>query len=153
MAFIPFAPRAIRFLGLSEAGKWRLKTYSIVHGGRALEERAFRAGLVLALRELPEPARNGGRPGLGFVVFHQGQTGDYVVLCWWDRENELPVRVFVRDQGAWRPAMDSESICVWDLEILWHERCAYVETLLGSAVTSPEDAYLARVLVSPSAAR
>ena len=60
---------------------------------------AFEAGLKLAEAELPQPAEAAGRPGLGFLIAHQGRTGDYVVLGWWDHENELPLRVFLRRQA------------------------------------------------------
>jgi hypothetical protein len=55
------------------------------------------------------------------------------VLGWWDRENELPLRVFVSPDlsaGSWRRSEGSESVCVWDLEILWAEREFYVATVL-----------------------
>jgi hypothetical protein len=42
--------------------------------------------------------------------------------------------VFVRQQSpgaTWRPARESESVCVWDLEVIWLERQAYVQTVLG----------------------
>jgi hypothetical protein len=35
----------------------------------------------------------------------------------------------------------SESVCVWDLEVIWAERQAYVDTLLGEHTA---DDYLAR---------
>ena len=115
--------------------------YSIVYGESLWNASAFEAGVELALRELPQPAHASGRPGLGFVVCHQGCTGDYIVLSWWDRENELPIRVFVREGESWRPARDSESVCVWDLEVIWHERCAYVETMLREDVAQPDEEY------------
>ena len=74
-----------------------------------------------------------GRPGVGFVIAHQGQTANYTVLAWWDRENELPLRVFVdeaKNGDGWRPNEADESVCVWDLEILWKERQAYVDHVL-----------------------
>lgn len=62
----------------------------------------------------------------------------------------MPTRVFLRDRGNWRPARDGESFCVWDLEIMWHERCAYIRTMLvgagcgaGPAADRPAAAYLA----------
>jgi hypothetical protein len=76
------------------------------------------------------PAVAPGRPGLGFAILHRGRTGDYLILCWWDHENELPTRVWVRDESGWRPAR-SESTCVWDLRVLWWEREAYVATVLA----------------------
>jgi hypothetical protein len=80
---------------------------------------------------MPQPAVTLSRPGVGLLIFHQGATGDYVVTSWWDNENEMPTRVFVRESNTWRPAAESESFCVWDLKIMWHEREAYVRTLLA----------------------
>lgn len=144
MTYVPFAERPIRFHGLREPGGYRLKLYSVVYGGGPPEMERFERGLALAFAELPRPAVVPGRPGAGFAILHQGSNANYVVLGWWDRENELPLRVFVRD-GAWRPARGAESICVWDLELLWHERCAYVETVLAKGEETAVEDYLARI--------
>ena len=141
LGFTPFADRAVEFLGVREAGNTRLKTYAVVYANRALDTPRFEQGLALAAGELPEPDPSMGRPGVGFVILHQGKTGDYVVLCWWDRENELPTRVFVWDQDYWRPALPNESFCVWDLDIIGSERNAYLETVLCHEGASL-DAYL-----------
>ncbi|HXE57383.1 MAG TPA: hypothetical protein VNK43_05240 [Gemmatimonadales bacterium] len=152
----PYAPRPIRFHGVRAAADWRIKLYSITHDGSELDWSDFEAGLRLAWAELPQPAVTLERPGLGFLVAHRGRTAHYLVLGWWDRENELPVRVFVRDveeggdPAAWRPARGGESFCVWDLQVLWFEREAYVATLLSP--DAPSDAaarYLGRCLTWP----
>jgi hypothetical protein len=54
-----------------------------------------------------------------------------LIVCWWDRENELPTRIFIRAEGEWRPASGGESFCVWDLRVMWWEREAYVHTMLA----------------------
>jgi hypothetical protein len=88
----------------------------------------------LALESFPKVAVTPRRPGVALLIRHQGRTADYVVLGWWDNENELPLRVFVRDpRTGWRPARGSESVCVWDLEVLWAERNAYVAAVLTDA--------------------
>lgn len=138
----PFAPRALsRGSVLADAG-WRIKSYGIAWDGhpRLAHEEAGVEDLVWDT--LPDPAETETRPGVGWVILHLGRDADYVVLGWWDRENELPVRVWVREGAeAWRPARGSESFCVWDLEVIAHERDAYVRHVLG-----PEgadlDAYL-----------
>ena len=132
----PYRPRAIRAHGVRRIGAWRLKSYSISFDGSPVDQELFEPGLALACEALPTPAVTAERPGLGVVVAHAGRGALYIVLGWWDRENELPVRVFIayRDDGdtlAWRPAREGESFCVWDLEVLWFEREAYVSTLLG----------------------
>lgn len=62
------------------------------------------------------------------------------MLCWWDRENELPIRVFVRqhDGSPWRPAQGSESVCVWDLQVICFERDAYVHTVMAGRAGGAE---------------
>lgn len=142
----PYAPRPIEFHGPREWGGWRIKLYSIRSGDRPLDWPAFAPALQLVEAALPIPAVALGRPGLGFVIAHQGRTGNYLVLAWWDNENELPLRVFVRGpaDADWRPARDGESICVWDLEVIWHEREAYIASMLTGA--SDAHGYLQRVI-------
>lgn len=143
----PFRPRPVRFHGLRHRGGWRLKLYSITHDDAAPELAAFEGGIALAVEALPLPAATDERPGAGFLIAHSGRSVLYVVLGWWDRENELPLRVWVRpldDDGDWRPAEGSESFCVWDLEVLWFEREAYVATVLAEGHPDPVRAYLAR---------
>jgi hypothetical protein len=139
--FLPFAPRAASFRGVVERAGHRLKGYAIRYGERPVDWEEHREGIDLALAALPDADPENGRPGLGFLIVHRGRAAEYVVLGWWDRQNELPVRVFVRNEGPWRPARDGESFCVWDLEIIARERDAYVETVLADG---DAEAYLAR---------
>lgn len=147
IALQPYRPRKIRFHGIEPVAGFKLKLYSISHDGAELAWPSFFDGFRLAIPALPNPAKAPGRPGVGFVVAHHGKTADYIVLGWWSNENEMPVRVYVRPPGAgarWRPAREGESFCVWDLEILWAEREAYVETMLGTLAKDPLAAYLDR---------
>ena len=146
----PYRPRPIRFLGPREHAGWRIKVYEISHdAGAPVEWPHFERGLALALGTLPAPAVTAERPGAGFLIAHQGRGADYAVVGWWDRENELPVRVFFRDRAAgdaWRPAQGGESFCVWDLQVIWFERETYVATVLGGRGTEALDEYLRRGL-------
>lgn len=129
----PYRDRPSAFVGVRECGPWRLKVHDIAHPGGRVEAREFEQGVELALSALPAPALHAGRPGVGFLVRHQGTGVAYVVLCWWGRENELPIRVFVREEGSaegWRATRGDESVCVWDLEVIWREREAYVTHVL-----------------------
>lgn len=147
--YTPFAPRDTAFHGIVEHAGHRLKGYSIRYGDRPVDWDDHREGIDLALASLPEANPAAGRPGLGFLVVHRGREAEYVVLAWWDRQNELPVRVFVRNEGPWRPARGGESFCVWDLEIVGRERDAYVETVLASG---DSELYLARPATERSSA-
>jgi hypothetical protein len=138
-----YRPRAICYHDVERHDGWRLKRFTISFDGSPVHWGDFEPGLVLARAALPSPAHTPMRPGVGFLIAHHGRTADYTVLGWWDHENELPLRVFVRPPGeAWRPAEESESVCVWDLEVIWAERQAYLDTVMCEGGTV--EAYLAR---------
>ena len=146
----PYAARNIQFLRLLRQGEWRLKLYSIALDQPVIDEGRFGHGLERALLALPELAQTPSRPGVGFCIVHQGRGADYIVLGWWDRENELPLRIYVKtpEDTSWRPARGSESVCVWDLEVISFERDAYITTVLARPPESTQ-AYLDRVLDKP----
>jgi hypothetical protein len=140
----PFQPRPIRALGILRHDGWRLRTYAILATPLGNPLRAFRTAIDRLLAQLPSPAPTAGRPGVGFLILHHGRGVDYGVLGWWDNENELPMRLLVRDHGRrkrWRRPRSSESVSVWDLEVIWAERTAYVETALACGSRSPGERY------------
>ena len=151
---IPYTARRITPLAQLSVEGWQLKRYSVCVEGEAFDETRFTGGVELALETLPRPAQTSERPGAGFLMQHQGNGIDYTVVAWWDRENELPIKVYVCDRPGtndWRPAGGSESICVWDLEVIWAERNAYVQTVLASTpVPNALDAYLERTVTIPA---
>jgi hypothetical protein len=146
-----YEPRPIRFHRLRGVDGWRLKLYSITYAANSIDWSAFDPAMTIVDAALPRPATAPGRQGVGFVIAHQGRSALYCVLGWWDNENELPLRVFVRglDSGAeWRAARGPESVCVWDLQVIALERDAYVATVLagGDDAEAATRAYLGAVL-------
>lgn len=140
----PFAPRPIQFLEVRAHAGHRIKLYSITYGDEPLDRATYDDALNLALTDLPQPAVTKHRPGVGFAICHQGRGWHYLVLSWWDNENELPQRIWVRERDdasrSWRRAEPHQSICVWDLQIIWFEREQYVRHVLSSS--ADVDAYL-----------
>jgi hypothetical protein len=146
-----YEPRPIRFDRVRDVDGWRLKVYTVTYGTTPVDWSGFDPAMALIDAALPRPPITESRHGVGFVILHQGRTALYGVLGWWDNENELPLRVFVRGlerSSEWRPARASESVCVWDLQIIGFERDAYVATLLtGDAdVDEAADAYVSAVM-------
>jgi hypothetical protein len=139
----PYAPRHIEFRGQRRFRGWRLKVYSIALTSAPVDLAEFETAFQAAELSLPDPDAESGRPGLGILIAHQGKTGDYTVLGWWNHENELPLQIWVRRSRSegWRPAEAGESVCVWDLQVIWHERQAWISAMLAPA--GPDaDAYL-----------
>jgi hypothetical protein len=64
-----------------------------------------------------------------FAIFHAGATMLYLALCWWDNDNELFIAVSVQKNGRWIEDREKYSFCIWDLEVLWHERNSFIRHL------------------------
>lgn len=143
-----YEARPIQFLEVLEHGGWRFKIYSIVYGPDPLDRALYDEAIDLALSELPSPAVTAHRPGVGFIICHQGRGWHYLVVNWWDNENELPQHIYVRaidarPQTDWHRAAEGQSTCVWDLQVIAAEREAYVRCALSSPDGPDLDAYLA----------
>jgi len=136
--FDGYQPRPLAFLGVQDVAGYRLKRYSIRFGDAPLEMAKFDQGWQLVPTLLPQPAVSTDRPGIGFAILHQGRTGDYLILSWWDRQNELPTRILYRDASGWRRAEGGESFCVWDLRVMWWEREAYINSVLAGRSNAVE---------------
>lgn len=140
-----FVDRAVLRGGIVEHNDWRLKQYDISFDGAAFPEIDFRAGVSLALRELQHPAVTRNRPGVGFLIRHAGKEAHYVVLGWWDNQNELLTRIMVRElssRAPWHDASGGFSFCVWDLKVMWHERNAFVKHVLSPPFAPDIQGYL-----------
>ena len=146
-----YAPRSTSLDCVREHENWRLKLYDIDKDGGAIDAAAFEPGIELALKDLPTPAVTDERPGVGVIIRHQTPTLLYLILCWWGRVNEMPIRTFGNELGegadirgrGWRAAQGDESVCVWDLDVIAHERNAYVDHVLSRPDAPDLEAYLA----------
>jgi hypothetical protein len=147
-SYLPYAPRPLSKLAPTTRRGFTLRRWWIdLQAEPAPDEADWAPAVALAEAALPA-TRAPGCPGAGFLILHRGRGADYLVLGWWARENELPLRVFVRypgsDDASWRAARGDESVCVWDLEAIAREREAYVGSYLtGMQPAAAHAAWLA----------
>lgn len=127
----PYAPRPTAVEGVAEQRGWTVRRWRIRLPEQTADPARFAPATAKALAALPSPAVAPGRAGLAFLIEHQGRGVDYVVLGWWSRGNELPLRLWVRDGEGWRKAKGEESVCVWDLDVIRREREHYVRHILA----------------------
>jgi hypothetical protein len=97
--------------------------YTVAGPGLAVVQDDYRERLAHVKRDVPidwstTPA---------FAIFHEGASARYAVLCWWGNENEMFTHVSVSEDGTWIHDPLRFSFCLWDLEIMWHERNAFIE--------------------------
>lgn len=101
----------------------QIKLYAISADGEAVDPQPFQARLaeVKAERGLDWAALP------AFAIFHRGATQLYLVLCWWANDNELFTSVSVLTDQGWIEDPRRFSFCIYDLEVIWHERRAFIQ--------------------------
>ncbi|MDP0499304.1 MAG: hypothetical protein Q7P63_04305 [Verrucomicrobiota bacterium JB022] len=131
-----YVSRPISALPFRRLAGYELKIYRITPANQVFEWDAFSAGLKVAQNFLQQAtqARPHDRHRLGFAIAHPAANGQpYLIVAWWGNDNELFTRVLVlNERGKWVEDRDRFSYCVWDLEVIWFERNAYVETMMVS---------------------
>jgi hypothetical protein len=65
----------------------------------------------------------------GFAILHDGAACEYLVVGWWGNSNELFLSVSVKESSGWVEDMAKHSFCLWDLEVIWHERNSFIRHL------------------------
>jgi hypothetical protein len=142
----PYAPRPIEPLGIWEHRGWRIKRYSIAYDRPHARPELVAAAEEAAAAILPQPATTATRYGVGFLGVHDGRGGNFVVVDWWEDENELHHHVLFSprdDPEALRPETSADPIaCIWDLSFVAHERVAWIRNILAADARGL-DAYLA----------
>jgi hypothetical protein len=141
---VPYRPRLTLCLRLHEFDEWRVKVYGISAKGTQPGAALVEAACGLAEREFPRPAMGEGRQGVGFVIAHEGEEGDWVLLDWWTADL-LRHRAFRSSVGAadFTPVPPGEpAACVWELAVIDHERRAWIRHVLASPQSPDLSGYL-----------
>jgi predicted GNAT family N-acyltransferase len=132
----PSLPRNARTLPALEFADWRLKVYGINAEGAALGSELIDAASAAAARILPQPGNMPpDRYGVGFLVVSAGVMTDTALVGWWGLDNELFVRCLSAPHGdagklSQHSNMDGPLACVWSLDLIAHEREAWVKHVM-----------------------
>jgi len=145
----PYRTRPIRFLHIAEHGGWHIKVYGIRFregdGPDEPDPHIVSMAEQAVLPRLPQPAVTDVRYGLGFLVVHQGQDRNWLLLDWWYDREIVKQRLFsspIVTPGAITPAEPDLMACTWELAVHGFERQAWIDTILNNPDGPDVDAYL-----------
>jgi len=145
----PYRPRHIRLLELWRFPGWALKVYGIAWKDMP------GPGLVAAAKRVAQDrimtsAVHESHYGVGFLGVHADKLGNLVFVDWWADEHHLHHHVYSSplDQPEALEYRTPAGLAasVWDLEVVAHERDAWVEHVLRRPKTWRLEAYLADAL-------
>ena len=131
-----FSERRIESLP-ADADTDGIKIYTISATGEPVDASPYLARLRLMKTARPVSWRD--TPA--FAICHDGASARYLTLGWWGNDNEMFVAVAVTQPEGWIEDLGRYSFCLWDMEVMWHERNAFVRHLYG--LTPDLDAYRA----------
>jgi len=146
----PFRTRPVHFLELWETGPWKIKLYGLAYQRQRPRPELVEAAKRVAQEALPASPEEANAYGVGFMGVHDGRDFNFVFVDWWADENELHHHVF--ESPTEQPAELEEithtgvASCVFDLQLIWFERNAWVEKVLANAQGPNIEAYLKKRL-------
>lgn len=132
--FSPYRTRPVSFLGVRDSGNWQVKLYGICSKGRAAGAAIVERAWEQSVRLLKDMRHDFPVYGAAFLIVHEANDGSFFLLNWWTGENMLGSRVFYEapDGGGFADFAGSRiACCVWELEVMKHERDRWVRDVLA----------------------
>lgn len=111
-----------------------VKPYVITARGRAWDDDMVATARTIADRQLEfdDAMRS---VGLAVVVLHLGDDGTCLVVHSWAKDFRSRLSLFsALDVEGLRPAPIGMAPCLWELEVLGHERASYVRHVLAGGL-------------------
>lgn len=143
LAIPAYRPRRTWPLGNRDLAGWTVKLYAMTASGAALAEATLEAAWSHAL-EAVQPPESAATP-YGFLLVHEGNAGVWLLVDLWAAdilEHHL-FRAPLDDPTHFGPApFQASAACVWELEVVLHERDAWVRHVLSRPEQPEFERYL-----------
>jgi hypothetical protein len=145
--FSRYKTRPIRFLEIYAFQDWKIKMYSISIKHRLVDAQ----NIENAKQLLPVWLQDSKIYPLetykiATLILHEGKEGCFAIVNWWIDENMLQQFVYLakNEQPTEFKLYSNNGIftCVWEMEVLWFEKNAWVKNILMKADNPDVDAYL-----------
>lgn len=141
-----YKPRCIRFLERYQHDEWTLKIYSISYKNERVDQSNVEEAKIHLTEWLSKSKVYGLEIySIATMIVHEGKEGFYVILNWWIDENMMQNFVYLKKYSEPEFVLYSDrgmTTCVWELEVIWHERNAWVKHVLMQHENPDVEAYL-----------
>lgn len=146
-----YKTRIIQFRELIAISDWKIKVYTISKNGDFKHEIMYQN----VLKELPEWLRldNGfdsSNDKIGFLILHSGTEGVFSLINWWAGKNMLNTTIFIttpeKPEDFKKISGNGLAPCIWELEIINHERISWTNNILKKAPNPNFENYLEDVI-------
>lgn len=134
-----YKARHIQFKEVFEVNDWRIKMYTISKQGDFDVPVLYKN----AKARLPEwldmnNSFDATNDKIGFLILHAGTEGIFSIINWWVGGNMLNTHIFIsspkQPSKFTKISGDGLSPCIWELEVINHERISWTNNILKAAI-------------------
>jgi hypothetical protein len=135
-----FKTRPISFIEVFICNDWRIKLYTITYDPAVVSTETINiAKSYVGKWLLKSQDYNLPTYKVATLIIHKWRGGHFAIISWWIGENMMQILVFLATNEEplnFRLYSDKGIVtCVWELEILWFERNAWVQEVLKKQIT------------------
>jgi len=142
-----YKSRYINFRELLKLKDWRVKVYTISKT-KEFDHPIFYGELLQQLPHwlLMENSFNASHDNCAFLIIHAGTEGIFSIINWWVGNNMLNTHVFISNHeqphAFKKISGDGLAPCIWELEVINHERLSWLEHVLKQASSPDYETYI-----------
>jgi len=146
-----YEPRYINHKATVTAGDWRVKVYT-VSKTIEFEQPQFYSQVMDKLThwlEL-ENSFDSSHEHMAFLILHDATEGIFSIVNWWVGKNMLNTHVFLTPHHSPTEfnqiSGDGLLACVWELEVIDHERRSWIDNVLKQGDSPDYWTYMSDVI-------
>lgn len=145
--FTPYKKRNIAFVKIFSHKNWRIKYYKIETENTKIQPQSFDIAKQYLPRWLKQTAHYSlDTYNLATLILHQGKEGCFAIVFWFVDENMIQLHAYLasnQEPTYFKPFSDKGIVsCIWELEVIWHERKAWIKHVLKQAQSPNLRGYL-----------
>lgn len=142
-----YKTRKIRFRELVKIDNWQIKVYTISKIGEFNHPIFYKS----VIDQLPkwlkqENSFDASNDKIAFLILHSGTEGIFSLINWWVGKNMLNTNIFVtnleKPSEFEKISGDGLAPCIWELEVINHERISWTNNVLKKVSKSHYNDYL-----------
>jgi len=146
-----YRTRKILFKELIEINDWKIKIYTISKTGEFNHPIFYRN----VIEELPKWLKlknsfDSTNDKIAFLILHSGTEGIFSLINWWVGKNMLNINIFMtnleKQNEFIKISGDGLAPCIWELEIINHERISWTNNILKKEPYPKYENYLKDVI-------
>lgn len=142
-----YKERKIEFKELVEINGWKIKIYTISKSGKFYHPEFYEA-VKTELNNwlLLNNSFNPSNDMIGFLILHSGNEGIFSIINWWIDKHMMNTHIFLSKHNEpikfTKVSGDGLAPCIWELEVINHERISWMTNILKQNSTPDYNRYL-----------